>query len=436
MTIETRATPGSAGLLRAIGSWSMIGVGINGIIGAGIYGLPSKAFAIAGPWSVLSLLLVAAAAGVIGLVFAEVSSRYSNSGGTYLYARDTFGPLVGFQAGWLRWLAGLMAWAANANLLVTYLGFWWPDVDKGWSRAALLTAVTVSLTAVHYVGVRRAALVSNVFAGAKLLPLAFFVLAGLFFIEPARFQVSQPPEFSALASSALLLMFAFTGFESLPIMAGEVNSPRRTMPMAVLGALGIVTVVYLLIQVVCIGTLPGLGESSRPVADAATSFLGGWGGALMAVGAVVSIAGNLSGQIFGTTRTLYAIAEQRQASPLFARTHPTFQTPHVAIVTTMAATLALALSGTFIGLLTLSTLSRIALYAITCVALPVLRRRHPDNPPRFRLPGGPWVAALGLVLSLALASQTTPRDLLILGGAVVAGLPLYWLALRRYGPEG
>lgn len=422
-----------AGLLRAVGPWSMVAVGINGIIGAGIFGLPSKAFAAAGVWSLLGMAVVVVAAMLIGLAFAEVSSRYSSTGGPYLYTLDTFGPLAGFQVGWLRWLSGLMAWAANAILLTDYLSYGGAGIDGGWPRAAVLAGVTAVFTGVHYVGVRRAALVSNLMTLGKLAPMAVFIGVGLFHLNPAPFQAPPALEFDAVAASAILMMYAFAGFESLPIMAGEVGNPTRTMPVALLGALGVVTVFYLLIMVVCIGTLPGLGESARPVADAAQGFLGGWGGWLMAVGAVISIAGNLGGQVFGTSRTLYAMAEQGQIPGYFGRVHERFRTPHVAIVVTMAATLALALSGTFVGLLVLSTMTRIMLYAATCAALPVLRRREGGSRARFHLPGGRWIAGAGLVLSLGLISRNSFRDLWLLAGALVAGWLIYRVSLRLKG---
>src|SRR5262249_26027533 len=126
------------GLVRGIRRWDLVAVAINGVIGAGIFGLPSKVSALIGPYSLIAFTACALVVGLIVLCFAEVSSRFSETGGPYLYAREAFGPIVGFEVGWLLWLARLMAFAANCNLLIDYLGYFHPGIGAGRLRAVVI----------------------------------------------------------------------------------------------------------------------------------------------------------------------------------------------------------------------------------------------------------------------------------------------------------
>ena len=177
-----QATP--TGLVRGIGRWDLVALGINFVVGAGIFGLPAKVYSLSGPASLIAYVVCAAAVILIVLCFAEVSSRFTKTGGPYLYAREAFGPLVGFEVGWLRWLSGITSFAANSNLLVDYLSYFWPTASGGLWRAFLVTTLTLSLTLINVVGVRDTALVSNIFAVGKLLPLLLFIAVGLFFVNP------------------------------------------------------------------------------------------------------------------------------------------------------------------------------------------------------------------------------------------------------------
>src|SRR5574341_1023568 len=246
------------GLIRGIRRWDLVAVAINGIIGAGIFGLPSKVFALIGPYSLIAFVVCALVVALIVLCFAEVSSRFSETGGPYLYARAAFGSVVGFEVGWLVWLARLTAFAANCNLLIQYLGYFWPGMIAGWPRATMIIVLVVTLTVVNVIGVRDAALFSDVFSIGKLIPIVLFIVAGLFFLNPQNFSTTTPPALSDFSQSVLLLIYAFTGFEMALIPAGEARDPQRNAPFALLTSLAVVATVYILSQVVCIGTLPEL----------------------------------------------------------------------------------------------------------------------------------------------------------------------------------
>lgn len=415
---------GSTGLVRGIRRWDLVAVAINGIIGAGIFGLPSKVFALIGPYSLIAFVACGLVVSLIVLCFAEVASRFGETGGPYLYARAAFGPTTGFEVGWLMWLARITAFAANCNLLLEYSGYFWPAVNSGWTRAVVMTTVVSMLTVVNVVGIRRAALFSNVSTIAKLIPIGLFIIVGLFFINPQNFTPTTQPDFGGFSQSVMLLVYAFTGFEMALIPAGEVRDPHRNLPFAILTALAIVAVLYILIQVVCIGTLPELAASKRPLADAGTHFLGKLGGSVITAGAIISILGNLLVLILAASRLPFAMAGQNELPKLFAATHPRFRTPHAAIWVTGAVMLAVTLSGTFIYAATISTIARLLAYITTCGGLIVLRRREAEPPP-FKAPLGLAAAGLAIVLMLWLLAHSTGREARDAAIAVLAGLVIY-----------
>jgi basic amino acid/polyamine antiporter, APA family len=413
------------GLVRGIRRWDLVAMTINGIIGAGIFGLPSKVFALIGSYSLIAFVVCALVVTLIILCFAEVSSRFDTTGGPYLYAREAFGPVVAFEVGWLVWLARLTAFAANCNLLVSYLAYFLPGASAPTWRAAIITVVVITLAVINLLGVRQAAMVSNVFTIGKLVPMLIFILAGLFFLHPASFILGARPATGAFSQSVLLLLYAFTGFEMAVIPAGEARDPKRHLPHALLIAIGVVAFFYVLIQVVCIGTLPELASSQKPLADAGNHFLGTAGGAIISVGALISIAGNLNILVLSGSRVPFAMAEQQQLPAFIAKVHSRFFTPYVAIVFTCLFMLVLTLSSSFVAALTISAIARLVTYAVTCAALPVFRRRADSPPAMFHLPAGVLISILSLVLAMWLLTNSTRYEAKASAMAAAAGLLIY-----------
>jgi amino acid transporter len=400
----------SEGLVRGIRKWDLVAVAINAVIGAGIFGLPAKAYDLIGSYSLFAFIACALVVMLIVFCFAEVGSRFDTTGGPYLYAREAFGPTVAFEIGWLIWLARLTAFAANCNLMVSYIGHFWPAANSTIPRALIIITVVVALTALNITGVRQAAIASDIFTIGKLVPLLVFVAVGLFFLKPEAFHLGAQPSSGAFSQSVLLLIYAFTGFEMAAIPAGETDDPRRNLPRALLIAIGVVAVIFVLVQVVCIGTLPGLGKSAKPLADAGQQFMGNAGGALIAAGAIISIAGNLNIVLLSGSRVPFAIAEQNQLPAFLARVHRRFFTPHVAIVITATLMLVLTLKSSFVQALTISTIARLVMYAATCLALPVLRHRKAAPPMQFRVRGGTVIAIASLLLAGWLLTSNVMTD--------------------------
>ena len=371
---------------------------------------------------------------LIIICFAEVASRFKDTGGPYLYTREAFGSVVGFEVGWLLWLSRLGGFAAVCNLLVSYLGYFWPAASSGWWRTFVITGVVISLTIINIVGIRAAALISNIFTVGKLIPLLLFVAAGLFFINPQQFSFATPPSYGSFSEAVLLLVFMFMGFETTLVPSGEVQEPQRTIPFALLTAIVVVALLCILIQFVCIGTLPELANSERPLAEAGSRFLGAAGASVIAVGALLSMMGVLHLAMLTTPRLPFAMAEQGQLPRILSTTHRRFHTPYVAIMLTAAIMLVLTLSGTFIYAVTISATIRLIVYASTCAALPIMRRRRDECPTTFTVPAGTVVSVISLVLCVWLLSNSGWREARDTAVAAAAGLILYlayWLRRRE-----
>lgn len=412
-------------LLRALGRWDLLGLALNGIIGAGIFGLPALAAELMGAASPLAFGACGVIAGLIVACFAEAASRFDATGGPYLYARTAFGSFIGFEVGWAVWLARVTAFSANTVLMVSYAGYFWQPLTREVSRALLITLVMGLLAAVNVRGVRHGAGTGDVLLIAKLLPLTLFAIAGLFFVDWGIFRRAPVPSLDHLGESSLLLLYAFTGFEYGAIPAGEAADPKRDMPRALTTAVAVAAVLYILIQVVTVGTLPRLSGSSTPLAEASARFLGFGGGALIAATAILSVSGNLVAIMLATPRLTFAFAERGELPGFFARVHPRFRTPHWSIVSFAVVTWAMALSGTFVWLVTLSVVARSVTYIATCLAVLVLRRRGDVPPAGYTLPGGWAIPLIATALSVWLLWYAPRRDLLIGLWALLVGALLF-----------
>jgi basic amino acid/polyamine antiporter, APA family len=418
-------TTNDTGLIRGIRRWDLVGFAINGIIGAGIFGLPSKVFAFIGAYSLFAFVACAIVIALVILCFAEVGSRFKDTGGPYLYARVAFSPIVGFEVGWLMWLARLTAFAANLNLFVDYLAYFLPSATTDIWRNSIIIAVVSLLTLVNIIGVRDTARVSNIFTIGKLIPIVLFIAVGVFFISPQNFSFDAPLAYKTFSASVLTMVYAFSGFEMAVIPAGEVKDPQRDLPMALITAIVVVAILYISIQVVCIGTLPELATSSKPMADAGSMFLGRAGGAIITAGVLVSIIGNLNVLILAASRLVFAMGERHELPQIVAATHKKFRTPHIAILATTAVMLTFTLSSTFYKQVSLSVIARLLAYAATCAALIMLRRTTNAPAAMFKTPAGLAVSVFTLLLIAWLLSNATWQDARDSAIAAAIGLLIY-----------
>jgi amino acid transporter len=429
---STIATTGSA-LRRELGRWDLTAIGVNQVIGGALFVQPALYAAQVGAWSLWLVAAVGAASLLIALSFAEVSSRFDATGGPYLYTRAAFGRFAAFEVGWMLWFTRVASWAAVINVLATALSFYAPLLAAGRLRSLFISAVIVVIAWINVRGIRLSSFVVNLLTIGKLLPLVAFVIVGLFSIDGSALAVGDPPTLASLSATSLLLIFAFGGYEVIPVPAGEARDPRRAVPFALIMTIVIVSALTTLVQAVALGTLPDLAASKTPLADAASLLMGATGAALITGGAVLATAGNNMGGALSGSRNLYALAEQGDLPASFGRIHPGFRTPVNAIIITSAVTLVLALSGTYADLALVSAISRLLIYVATCASL--LRLRSPEftnrvKAPTFVVPWGPAIPIAAIVIALAMLTGAR-RDQLIAGMlALAVGAILYLIAVR------
>jgi amino acid transporter len=425
--------PRASLLRRELGRWDLTAIGVNQVIGSAVFVMPAALAANAGAWSPWIVAAVGLGSMLIALSFAEVSSRFESTGGPYLYTRAAFGRFPAFQVGWLLWFTRAASWASVISVLVLSLGFYFPAVTAGWPRAAVIAGTIGVLAFINIRGIRQSSLVVNAFTIGKLTPLVMFILVGLFSMSPAVLSISETPALTDVSATALLLIFAFGGYEVVPVPAGEARDPRTAVPFALVMTLIVVTVVMVLVQVVALGTYPDLGSSKTPLADASGQIMGPLGAALMTFGAVVSTTGNNMGQALSGSRNLFALAEQGDLPAVFARVHPRFRTPIVAILVTSGVALVLALTGTFVKLATASAISRLVVYVATCASTLRLRTPAFDGqvaPATFIVPLGPLIPLAAIAISLSILAGASAAQLTGGAWAIAAGAVLYLIAIR------
>lgn len=429
---EPLSTDTQPGFRRVASRWEIVAFSLNDVIGSGVYLLPAAAALILGPTSVWAVVLAGFAVALLVLCFAEAGSYFDQPGGAYLYTREAFGELVGFEVGWMTWLARVSSVASLSVGFSQQLTYFWPEADVGMGRTLAITVPLLVLTAINLVGVKSGVRTAVFLAVAKIVPLLLFIGVGIFYVS--RTLATLPtPRSGSLGEAALLLLFAYAGFENTPAPAGEFKNPRRDVPFALLANIVIVTLIYTAVQWVALGTLPGLSESKTPLADAARLFLGGWGGGLLMLGGALSILGTNSNTVLAGPRYLWALAADGFGPRALSYIHPRFRTPAVALLTQTAIALPLALSGTFTQLATLSVIARLATYFGTAAAVMKLRRKFPDSPNVVRIPGGPVIPIAALLLCVAFAASAETRNLIAGAIALVVGLALY--AIRRRPEE-
>src|SRR5262245_3193498 len=181
------------GLVRGVRRWDVVALMINATIGASIFGLPSKIYVLTGSYSLLVFPACALVFVLLVLCLAEVSSRFRETGGDYLYVSAAFGPNAGFAIGWILLLSRISAFAMICNVMSNYLGFFWAPASSGLPRVLIITGITAALAVINVVGVCRAAAVCNFFTIGKLIPLLVFIGVGLFFISPQNYSFTSPP---------------------------------------------------------------------------------------------------------------------------------------------------------------------------------------------------------------------------------------------------
>jgi amino acid transporter len=409
-------------LVRAVGFWGLVAMCINAVVGSGVFLLPTESYKLLGPFSLWAPLIFAVPVFILVLCFAEAASHFSEPGGAYLYARTAFGDFVGFETGWMNWLARVTSLASLSNGFVVSLARLFPTLGSGTARAAIIIGSIGILTAIHIVGVRYGAASIYVFTFGKLVPLVGFIVVALFAwrSNPIPASLHLPGPGTDWSAAALFMLFAYAGFENMGVPAGEFRDPKKELPRALLVGTLAIAAIYVLAQLGAMSALPDLSKTSTPIADAAAALVGGIGAVVVTLGALLSMAGTNSGTVLEGSRMLYALSLDRPRLRAISWVHPRFRTPVVAIIVHVLFATALALGGSFAKLAMMSAVARLTTYLFTCAALPRLGARTP-----WRI----TLAILGTAISLTLFFTLSKFNFLAAAIAMALGAAI-WAASR------
>lgn len=419
------------------GLWSIVLLGINGIIGTGIFLLPNRAYALMGPSSLLILLFDAFLAGCLALCFAEVAGFFSRNGGPYLYAKAAFGDFVGYEVGVLKLVVTIIAWAAMAVGFATALGAAFPFF-AGDTMKNLIAAVLIGgLTIMNIAGVKISKILNNIMNISKLVPLCVFIAVGLFFVNGSNFTPFVPTHMAdgAFANAAITMFFAYTGFEAIAVAAEDFKDPKKDLPRGIILTMIIVTIIYMLVVGISIGILgPDLAVDKAPIQTAFGRAVGPVGAYFILIGTLFSMGGINLAESFIAPRACTSLAEDGML-PAFLNRRTSWGTPWASSVVVAILSILLAWSGSFTTLAAISAVSRFTQYLPTVLSVIVFRRKWKDRERTYKIPGGIFVPVVAFLTSLWMLSNAKPMQLVWgLGGILV--IAPYYLVYKKKKAEG
>ena len=426
------SSPGGAHLRREIKYFGAAFLVLNAMIGSGIFALPGKVAVNAGlmsPWLFLVVGLVFLA---VVLTFAELASYYDNSGGPVLYATHAFGPLAGFSTGWVLFISRMTAFAANAGIMATYLGSLWEFFDAGIGRTLVISVVIIGLTYANVIGVKDGVRTMGVFTVLKVVPLLLLVLLGLQHVSSATLIPGGSLFFEDVGGTSLLLIYAYVGFETLAVTAGETSRPRHTLPRALVTTVIGTGVLYFFIVLVFVSVVPAADYDEATLVDVGRALAGPIGAVVITLTTVFSIGGNCAGTMISAPRLIFALGENRQLPQWFAHVNEKYGTPDHSILVMGGLALAFALTSNFVELAIASSLSRLLAYILSIASLPIIRRQADDETraQAYHIKGGYTVPLIGLAICIWLTAQASARDWKTIGMLLAIGFVLY--AVERH----
>ncbi len=403
-------------LKREIGTWSLALAIVNVVVGSGIFVIPAIIAEGLGGAAILAYFVCGAIVLSIGLCFAEVGSKTTISGGIYTYIETAFGPYAGFLANnTYLWGGCIMADAAIASALATTLKYFFPVLGDGIFRIVFLFLVFAGLALINVRSVKKGIQFVKFTAFGKLLPLVTLVIAASFFVDSENLKWAMAPTISNVGAASLLLFFAFQGIEVPLVNGGEMKNPGRTVPLGILRGVSTILILYISIQLVTQGVLNGsmAAHQDAPLAAVAGITFGKSGAVLIIVVTAISMLGSLAGEILSNPRALFAGARDGLMPRHFAKVHPRFFTPHVAIAFYTAVGFICAALGGFQQLAVISSAAVLVLYLGVVLATVKLRQKAPATTEKtFRMPGGIIIPLLAAAVILWLLSNLTKTEVI------------------------
>ncbi len=418
--------------VKKLGFWSVFFLGINSIIGSGIFLLPNKAYADVGLASILVIFLNGFLALCLALCFAENASRFSSNGSAFVYAKAAFGNFAGFEVGLFTWFIGIAGFAAEVQGFLTALSSLHPIFADGFFNKISVVIICTALGLLNYFGVKFSKVLNNLITVSKLVPLFAFVILGTFFIKSVDFTPVVPKIFMGLDGgmfgiATLTIFYAFTGFDLMAVASEDMDNPRRDLPRAIIGAIGFCSIFYLLVMLVSIGVLgDSLKYTSVPIATAFGAMFGQTGFIFITIGSLVSIGGITMALSFIVPHSAQALA-QNNYLPALIKKKSRFGTYGYAIFLTTLIVIMLATYGNFIFLAGLTVVARLVEYIPTALSVLILRKKQSIPEAGYKMPFGSVIPVLALLVSFWLLTQAGAEKLMFGALGLFIGLVLYKL---------
>ncbi len=406
-------------LPKKVGAGSAALLSFNGAVGASVFALPATLNGDVGPWAALLFPAAALVMLLIAIPFSRAIAAMPGEGGPVVYG-SAFGRVAGFELGWTYYIARLAAFAANVHVLIDYILRWTDIAASPLLRAILILAAIALLAAANIAGTARALKLLGGLTLLKSLPL--IALAAMALVITPLPTFGPPPALDSVEASVLLVFYAFIGFENSMAVSGEARDGGRSIARAMLVTIFLIALLYFLVQLAFSAVSPPVAEGEKaPLLALGTSLLGPVGALLILLAAVTSLLGNLSANMTASPRVTHALAARGDLPGWIAAVHPRFQTPHGSILLMSLLVAGLALSGGFVWLAVVSTLARMAVYAVTIAAWLKIDRRSA---------GEVTIGLVGILLCAAVSTQATAAAWATLAALLLAGLALYALARR------
>jgi amino acid transporter len=418
---------------KMLSLFDVVNLVVGTIVGADIYIAAAFGAGLLGPASIIAWALAGVMAIIIALSFAECSSLIPRAGGPYVYAKDAFGDFIGFLSGWSLLLASWSAIAVFPLAFVAYLQYFFPNMS-------FITQITIKilfiilLTGINYIGVREAGRVNDILTSLKLAPILILTIAGIAYliINPSilvsNFTPFAPLGFSGLGSALVLVFWAYVGFELVTVPSDEIIDSKKTIPKAIAIGMGIVALFYIITNFMIVGIVPWqqLSISTAPLALAGYALLAGVGALFITVGALLSISGSDEAGILSSSRIPYAMAGDGLLPRMFAKKHPRYDTPYVALITQGVITGVAAIFGTINNLIVLSVFTLLFCYIVTCISVFPLRKKYEKS---IKIPS--VIPIAGVLISIYMMTQCNLNQIIAGVVFIALGIPIYW----KYSPK-
>ena len=418
---------------KLLSLFDVVNLVVGTIVGADIYIAAAFGAGLLGPASLIAWALAGVMAIIIALSFAECSSLIPRAGGPYVYAKDAFGDFIGFLSGWSLLLASWSAIAVFPLAFVAYLQYFFPNMS-------FITQITIKilfiilLTGINYIGVREAGRVNDILTSLKLAPILILTIAGIAYliINPSilvsNFTPFAPLGFSGLGSALVLVFWAYVGFELVTVPSDEIIDSKKTIPKAIAIGMGIVALFYIITNFMIVGIVPWhqLSISTAPLALAGYALLAGVGALFITVGALLSISGSDEAGILSSSRIPYAMAGDGLLPRMFAKKHPRYDTPYVALITQGVITGVAAIFGTINNFIVLSVFTLLFCYIVTCISVFPLRKKYEKS---IKIPS--IIPIAGVLISIYMMTQCNLNQIIAGLVFIALGIPIYW----KYSPK-